>query len=50
LIIGSALLRWFPMVAGFNLDSGLFLTGFVLIGIQCSRHFGNVKMNQRRRE
>ena len=50
LIIGSALLRWFPMVAGFNLDSGLFLTGFVLIGIQCSRHFGQVKMNQRRRE
>jgi hypothetical protein len=50
LLIGSALLLWFPMAAGFNPDSGLFLTGIVLIGIHICRHFGKVTMNQRRRQ
>ena len=50
LVLGSALLLWSPIVVGFNLNSGLFLSGFMLIGFHCSLHFGKVKMNQRRRE
>jgi hypothetical protein len=43
LIAGLALLSYAPFLIGLNLASLVFLVGFLLIGWQLSRHFGNVR-------
>jgi len=42
-VIGIALLAWRPIVLRVNLETASFLTGFLLLGIYSSLHFGAVR-------
>ena len=46
LVIGTALLIWKPFILAFNLDSLVFVIGFVLMGASLAHHFGSVKQGR----
>ena len=46
LAIGTALLIWKPLFLAFDLDTAVFVVGFVLMGASLAHHFGNVQRSR----
>src|SRR6201999_337161 len=42
LMVALVLISYFPVRVGFNVEGGLFMIGFLLLGIHLSRHFEQV--------
>jgi len=48
LLVGTVLVASYPIFVGLSVNFGLFVLGFLIIGIHCACHFEKVRKNKNR--